>query len=319
MAPANSSFDELVATTLKNYRRQLADNITGNQVLFFMLKERGFMETRDGGETLVEPLLHGENTTVGSYDGYDVLDTAPQEGISAAEYNWKQIAGSVSINGKEEFQNSSSRERIVSLLEAKIQQLEISMRNEINSQLFSDGTGNGGKDLTGLAAAVENGAAWSTYGGIDSNTFTFWRNTWLDEAGVMTLGSMSNVVNSASRSKVRTDIILTTQAGYEAYEVLARTENTLNVSSTKLGDAGFQNLMFQGIPIVWDEDCTDGDMYFLNSQFLKFVVGRGRDFVVTPFQKPENQDAKVSQILVYAQLIQNNRRHQAVLDGITDA
>src|SRR5690349_22170622 len=159
---SNPNFDTLASTTLKNYRRQLADNITGHNVLWYMLKEKGFVREEDGGTTIVEPLLIGRNTTVKSYKGYDVIDTTPQTGITAAEYEWKQIAGSVTISGEEEFKNMGSKTRILSLLESKIQQLELSMMLEVNRQLQGDGTGNGGKDLGGLQAAVEDGAAWST-------------------------------------------------------------------------------------------------------------------------------------------------------------
>lgn len=316
MATANASFDALVSTTLKNYRRQLADNITGHQALFYLLKTKGFWEEKDGGETIVEPLLHGENSTVSSYSGYDILDTTPQTGISAAEFNWKQIAGSVSISGKEEFQNMGSKTKIISLLESKVRQLEISMQLTVNSQLFGDGTGNGGKDITGLNAAVENGSAWATYGGIDSNTYTFWRNAWVDEAGALDLASMRSVFNSASRGNSKPELIITTQTVYEAYESACLAANDITRVNTKLADAGFQNLEFKGVPMVFDEDAPSGAMLFLNPSFMKFVVGKGKYFVNTPFQKPENQDAKVSQVLLYCNLVLNNRARQGRLDGI---
>ena len=94
---ANPNFSVLAATTLKNYRNQMADNLTGHEALLWELKSKGFMRTEDGGTSIVEPLLYGRNTTVKSYNGYDVLDTTPQTGITAAEYDWKQIAGTVSM------------------------------------------------------------------------------------------------------------------------------------------------------------------------------------------------------------------------------
>lgn len=319
MAAANANFDELVTTTFKNYRPKLADNITGHQALFFMLKSKGLWEEREGGTSLVEPLLSGTNSTVKSYKGYEVLDISPQEGITAAEYNWKQIAGSLSISGEEEFKNSGSKTKIISLLESKTKQLEISMELEINNQLYGDGTGNDSKDITGLDLAVENGSAWSTYGGIDSNTHTFWRNTWIDEAGVLTLSAMRTLVNSASRGKSKPELIVTTQDGYEAYEDLILANNDITRTDTKLGDAGFINLLWKGIPVVFDEDCPAGAMLALNPTFMKFVVGKGRNFKVTPMQRPKNQDAKVSQVILYGNLTVNNRERQGRLDGITNA
>lgn len=317
--PANPSFSTLVATTLKNYRPQLADNITSHQALFFLLKEKGFFETKDGGESIVEPLLHEENSTVGSYRGYDIIDISPQEGISAAEYDWKQIAGTVSISGREEFQNSGSKQKVIDLLRGKVRQLEITMENEVNRQLFADGTGNSGKDITGLNLAVENGSAWSTYGGIDSSLAAnaFWRNTWVDQAGGLALPQMRTVFNSSSRGNSHPMLMITTQSIFEGYETLVLANNDITRTDSKLGDAGFQNLLFKGVPMVFDSDCPAGVMFFLNPDFMRFVIGRGRDFVTTPMVKPDDQDSKLSQILLYCNLTINNRERQGRLDGIT--
>jgi len=50
--------------TLKNYRGQLADNITNHQVLWLQLKERGFIREDEGGTSIVETLLIERNSTV---------------------------------------------------------------------------------------------------------------------------------------------------------------------------------------------------------------------------------------------------------------
>jgi hypothetical protein len=318
--PANTSFDALVTTTLKNYRKVLADNITGHQALWAQMKAKGFIREDEGGTSIVEPLLTGTNSTVASFSGYDIIDTTPQEGISAAEYSWKQIAGSLSISGEEEFKNSGSKTKILSLLEAKLLQLEESMKLELNEQLFADGTANGGKDITGLALAVEDGTAWSTYGGIDSSLAAnaFWRNQWLGSIGSFASNGhdkMRTLFNSASRSSSKPTLIVTTQDVYEAYEKSLTVNERF--TDTKMGDAGFINLLYKATPMVFDEDCQSGYIYFLNSDFLRFVVGKGRNFVNTPFQKPENQEAKVSQVILYGNLTCNMRARQAVGTGIT--
>jgi hypothetical protein len=342
---ANPNFDALVTTTLKNYRRLLADNITAHQVLWFMLKEKGYIKEEEGGSSIVEPLLIGRNTTVKSYHGYDIIDTTPQEGISAAEFDWKQIAGSVSISGREEFINSASKTKVLNLLESKIQQLQISMMLEVNRQLQGDGTGNGGRDLTGLAVAVEDGTAWSVYGGIDSNAFQYWRNQWIGGVTIVDtaaapltsnnvlgiqpfMDAMRTVYNSASRGKIKPTIILSSQAIYEAYEKsLVSNERYLDM---RLGDAGFQNLMYKATPWMFDEDMPNNNVYpslgvdlanqelmMLNDTFMRFVLGRGKNFVVTEMQRPENQDAKVSQVLFYGNLTSNNRARQGRISGVT--
>lgn len=292
------------------------------------MKQRGGVIEDEGGTSLVVPILHGKNSTVKSYAGYDIIDTTPQQGISAAEYNWKQVSGSVTISGEEEFKNSGSKTRILNLLESKISQLEISMALEVNRQIFRDGTGNGGKDITGLEIAVENGSTFATYGGIDSDANSYWRNQWTDSTAATLanfIGEMTTVYNNCMRGMVRPGIVVTDITTYGNYEKFLRSAGRLFPQENTLGEIGFQHLAFKSTPIIFDDDVkgsvsgTDtGVMYFLTLEFMKFVLGRGKNFVVTEFQKPENQDAMVSQILFYGNLTTSNRARQGRLDGIAD-
>src|SRR5689334_17337906 len=103
MAAPNSAFDQTVTTTLHNYlSTDLADNIFGALVLTKWLMANGRKKPASGGDFLVEPLLYGKNTTVNSYDAYDPIDTTPQTGITAAQFNWKLLAGSVTYSRVEQ-------------------------------------------------------------------------------------------------------------------------------------------------------------------------------------------------------------------------
>ena len=150
---ANANFDALLSTTLANYRSQLTDNVFTARPLTYTLMDKGRIRMLNGGTKIVEPLIYGKNSTVASYSGYDSLSLAPQEGISAAEYEWKQYAASIAISGIEEAKNNGEQE-IINLLEAKIMQAEESMRESFNQMFFADGTGNSGKDWNGLGNLV---------------------------------------------------------------------------------------------------------------------------------------------------------------------
>ncbi len=322
MAAGNSSFSTFVTSTLKNYRPTLVENLMGQQALLWQMKQRGFTEERPGSRSIVEPIMYGQNDTVGSYSGFDLLDTTPQKGITASEYDWKFIAGSVTMSGEEEFKNSGDKTRVFNLLEAKIRQLEISLKLELNGQLFAAGTANDGKDITGLLTAVPVATSWNIYGGIDSTDAdnSWWRSQWINftsdygadfgtsDGGksVMGLGAMRHMYNSCSIQNETPTIIVTTQELFEEYE--AHVEGSqLRTTDTKMADAGFMNQTFKGTPMVFDEDCQTASMLFLNANYMKFVTGKGRNFVSTPFQSPENQDAKVSNVLFAGNLVVNKR------------
>ena len=102
----NSNFNELLSTTIANYRDQLTDNVFNARPLTNHLMENGRLRMVDGGTQIIEPLIYGENSTVGVYSGYDTISLTPQSGISAAEFDWKQYAASIAISGIEEAKNN---------------------------------------------------------------------------------------------------------------------------------------------------------------------------------------------------------------------
>lgn len=322
--PANADFNTIATTTLRDYRPELSDQITGHQAILAQLREKEFIDEIDGGRSIVEPLLTDENDAATSFHGYDLLPVAPQEGISAAEYLMKQLVVPVTISGREEWENSGSRTMIINLLDSKLMQARITLSNQVNSQIFSDGSGNGGKDITGLAAAVEDGLVWGMYGGIDSSVAgnSFWRNVWVDfDATNTSFGTTSgssvegmnvlrNTYNSASYGTVKPTLGVTTQALFEAYEKHGE-GSKLELTDTTLLDMGFQTLSFKGIPIVWDEDCTTNTWFWLTAEHMRFKIGKGKNFVVTPFQTPYNQESSISHIILYAQITLNKRKAQA--------
>lgn len=307
----------LLSTTLKKYRKTLTDNIHKSNAVFYLMKENKVLREEDGGERIVEPLMYGKNTTAGSYSGYESLDTTPQEGIDSAEYNWKQYSVSISINGKEERQNAGTA-RIIKLLKSKVTQAEMSLTESLSEGLFSAGTGNGGKDLTGFEAMVLGSG---TYGGINSALHTWWQAGVESTSEALGLPKMRTAYNSASiGGKDTPDLIVMTQTLFEQYEGLftnvavtgsnarAGDFTTPSLGSKKIADGGFQSLAFKGVPVVWDEQVPSGTVYFLNTKHMSLAVHKDANFETTDFVKPENQDARVAQILWMGNLTCNRRK-----------
>lgn len=337
----DTSFNRVVATSLKGYSRVITDNITTKQVILWKLGQLGGIESRPGASSIVEPIISEVNGTVQSYSGFDPLNTSVSAGITAAEYAWKQLAGVASISGIEKFKNSGQATQVINLWDAIGKQLAISMRKTVNTQLFGDGTTNSGKDITGLLLAIENGDAWSTYGEIDSNANTFWRNQFIDVAGIDSGGSpnaaelaifragMTSLVNACLGGGDRPHIIVTTQTLHEYWEnriLLPQEHYERRESDQNMVQSGWENFLFKGIPVVWDEDMqpnTTGDdgqgMLALNLDYIKFVMGEGYEFSFTDPIRPDNQDAESVQCLLYCNMVTSNRRRQGRADFDTSS
>jgi hypothetical protein len=312
MPAGNTNFDALLSTTLANYRDQLTDNVFTARPLTYFLMDKGRIRMLDGGTKIVEPLIYGQNSTVGSYSGYDTISLTAQAGISAAEFDWKQYAASIAISGIEEAKNNGEAE-IINLLEAKIMQAEESMREGFNQMFFGNGTGNSGKNWNGLGNLV---SSVGTVGGIDRADAlnTWWRSYVNPNSGAFTLAKMATAYNSVSVGNDHPDMVLTTQTLFEKYEALLQPQ--LRYTDTKTADAGFQNLLFKAAPVTYDVHCPAGYAYFLNSKYLTLVGHSGKWFSQTEFVRPENLDAQYALIMCYGNLTIRNAAKQGV---ITDA
>lgn len=87
MASGTGQLDEIIATTFDKVRPVLADQITVELPLLAALNSKGSV-VEDGGKRIVRPVLYALNDTVGSYDGYDLIDTTPQDGFGEAIYDY---------------------------------------------------------------------------------------------------------------------------------------------------------------------------------------------------------------------------------------
>ena len=61
MASPNTTFTEMVTTTLRNHAPELVDNVSNNNALLRYLKDKGKIETESGGYEIVKPLEYAEN------------------------------------------------------------------------------------------------------------------------------------------------------------------------------------------------------------------------------------------------------------------
>ena len=309
----NAAFDEILSTTLKNYVPKLTDNIFSARPLFYALTNGQTIRRISGGANIVVPIIYGTNSTAGSYSGTDTISTTAQTGISAAEYSWGQYAATVTINGLEEAKNNGEAQ-IIDLLEGKIFQTQETVIENMNTMFWADGTGNGGKDWEGIQSLVSG----STVGGINPGAAgnSFWGPTQTYLGGVLSLAGMATMYNTISVGNDQPTIIFARRQGYEAYEALLT--SSIRYTDTDMADGGFQNLLFKGAPITFDDSCEANAMYFLNTKYIQLVAHSDVWFKPTPFVRPTNQDAVFSQLLCYGQLTISNRARQGRLHGITN-
>ncbi len=313
---------EIVASTIESRSRTAADNVTKNNAFYRWLKKAGNVKTVSGGSQIFQEFTFQENGNFGWYSGYDLLPVNAQEVLSGATFTLKQAACAVLISGLEQLQNNG-KEEMIDLLETRISNAEGTMINNLSAAVYSDGTGSGGKQLTGLASAVSDTPLTGTYGGIDRSLWPFWRNQVLSTGGAFAsatvLGFMNTMWASLVRGQDRTKLILTDTLGWNAY--VGALQNVLRFTSTDDADAGFAAVKFMDADVVLDGGiggfAPANRMYFLNPKYLFYRPHKDRNMVpLSPNKRiPINQDAEV-QILAFAgQITSNGAQFQGILRG----
>src|SRR5882762_4003443 len=167
------NLSEIVTTTLRSRTGVLADNMSRNNALLTRLNRKGKIKTFSGGRTIVQELNYANNQTFQYYSGYQVLNIAPSQTFSAAEYPIRQAAVAVSISGLEELQNSGE-EAIIDLLESRIENAEDTFMNGLSQGIYGDGTVT--NSVGGLQLLVATSPTSGVVGGIDRSQWSFWQN-----------------------------------------------------------------------------------------------------------------------------------------------
>lgn len=319
---ASPNLSEIITTTLRNRTGKLADNVTDNNAILYRLKQRGRTKSASGGRTLVQELAYQENSTFMWYSGYDSLDVSATDVMTAAEFDWKQCAAAVTISGLEQLQNSG-KEKILDLMENRIDVAEKTMMNQISAGCYADGTGNAGKEIGGLQHLVADAPTSGTVGGINRATWSFWQNQYRDSStnsvtmSATTIQSEMNIMYSRLvRATDRPDLIITDSTLWLFY--LGSLQAIQRITNDKMASAGFTNLKFMDADVVLDGgqggNCPAGHMYFLNSDYIHYRPHSERNMVVLGGERMNtNQDAVVKLIGWAGNMTLSNAALQGVL------
>lgn len=286
MSFANTSYSDILATTIESRSGEIADNVTKNNAVLMQLKQKGRQRPFTGGHKIIEPLSQAANGNGGFFSGYDLLPVAAQDVITAAEYAIKQYAVSVTMSGLEKIQNGG-KEGILDLLEARLGVAEATMANDLSQGIYSDGTGSGGKTLTGLDAAVPQDPTTGTYGGINRATASnvFWRSQLYDPSATPISTTIQQYMNilwaSCQRGADRPDLILSGGTIWATY--LASLQALQRFTGAETGKLGFPSVKFMDADVVLDGGiggfATATDMYFLNTNYLFWRPHAGTNMV----------------------------------------
>lgn len=321
MPSPNTVFTELVSTTFRKHAKEIKDNVSKNNALLGRIMDKKQTRKEDGGLTIAAPLDYANNGTYQRYSGYDVLNVGASDVISAAEYQWRQIAINVVASGLE-LRTNSGDSRIINLVKARMKNAIRTFKNNFSADLYSDGTLP--NQVNGIQALISD-TGTGTVGGIDSSAWAFWRNQ-VQSAAAPIQGGGAITPSATTIESLMLPLWLAQVRGDDQPDLIVADNNYFTFyeqsqvslkryTSADSASGGFVSLKYKKADVIFDggSGIPVNRMYFTNTDYIELVVHQDADLAIMDEMKPYNQDAAVVPILWMGNLVCSNRSLQGVL------
>lgn len=313
---------QLVAAAWEDYvKTDPADQVFN---FFWLLKnlQVGDSFRKGAGDPITGTIEYALNTTVKSMSELESLDVQRVDVFDRYEYAWKFVGGLIVMSEFEKLMTAGAAGKF-DLEAGKIDNLKKTMQYTVNADLYSDGTGSGGKQAGGLQYIVSTTPTTGTVGAINRATYTFWRNQQTSGAKTSTAydnykASLRSIYNlcSSGVAMETPDFGVTNRTDFEGYESLSVTVERLErsaVTDKLLSGYKGDHVMFKDIPLSFDFAAPSGNTYILNRRnlFIRYAAW----MKAFPPNTPVNQFMDVVKILTLYNLVSDNPRRLGVVSS----
>lgn len=323
MASPNSTYsNDVLATTAQLLEDVLFDEIKTKNALTALLEKYDAIEYKDGGPTIVIPIMFAENGSYKRYSGADQLNTSSNDVFSVFQASWCQIALNVQANGRELLINSG-RSQNKDLLKSRFMNAKTTFANEFNIDLLSDGTAT--NQITGLQAQISADGT-GTIQGIARASYSFAKNQFrrctTDGGAAMSAATivpnMDVLDTSIAAYRGNTKAILSDNTSFQYYEQTVHPLQRLNKSDGDLGKLGFKTYAYKQAEVVFEPTVSGmpaSTQYWIDPEVIALIVHEKRDLVQLDTRNSFNQDAQISYLAWMGQLVGKNYRRLGTLNN----
>lgn len=321
MGIPSSVFTETVSSTLRNHPSEIADAVSNHNGLLTYLKKRGKITKESGGYVIARNLAYQENGTYTRYSGYGTLNNASSDVHTAAKVDWFQASVAITMSGRERRMNMG-RQQIFNLVKGRIDVAKNTAKNNQSVDIYSSGSLT--NQMYGLSHILQTNGQGTVHG-IDSGTWTNWRNQFHEMAGTNTWskatikGEFNQLLLKCTRGAEQPDLAICSHdifsAFWESQQDLQRYTDSDEATS------GFRTLKHSGpsrvMNVIHDSNSnlstTAERGYFLNLDTWEFIVHPDANWTLSDELNSQNQDAFTQYLLWMGALICKNRRDNGIL------
>jgi hypothetical protein len=253
-----AAYQQILSMAVEDRSSGYQDLVSNNNALLAVMKKKGLWQTYSG--PFIRQTLQIGKQSAQWYSGYDQLLNPAIDLFNDAVYSPKMVVVPI-ILSLQEILNNEGESQILDVFESYLAAAERSLEDAMDAGIYSDGTANGNKQITGLATAIPALPNTGVYGGIDRATATIWRTSAFDPSGAAGTTSLTpigtqvtsatirpmlnSVMTQRSRGRDYADLLIMSPEHYAAYDA-ATVAIQRQQGNTSLGTLGFSALEYIG-------------------------------------------------------------------------
>ena len=250
---SNAAYQQILSMTLEERSADYQDLVSNNNALLAVMRRKGLWQTYHGPQ--IRQTLQIGKQNAQWYSGYDQLLNPAIDLFNDAFFSPKFVVVPIVLS-MQEILNNEGEGQLIDVYDAYIDAAERALEDTMDAGIYSDGTANGGKQITGLATAVPIVNTSGVYGGIDRGTAIIWRTQTFDAQSFnATIGTqvtsatirpfLNAIMTRQSRGRDYADLLLMSPEHYAAYDA-ATVAIQRQTNETSLGQLGFSALEYIG-------------------------------------------------------------------------
>jgi len=274
-------FTQRATDALYAHERQLADDISTRVAIVGVLGAAGRIQIIEGGQGWNERILYAESSNAGHRSWRSSVAVDNPDYKTMASYDGAFYSDSVVINQVER-DEAKGEWGLGNVVEEAWQRARITAVSQIGSVLFATTKASAYHPISlplMLPATLPASQTGSTRGGIDSAANKWWRSQ-ANTTAVTDIGSsgssgglreVQKMMLSCRRggaAKQKPNFALTTDALFTRFTSNAESGRRWEANA-KIASLGYSSVIFDGMTVVSDVNCTAKAFYTINTNTLR--------------------------------------------------
>ena len=245
-------------------------------------------------------------------------------------------------------------ERILELLATEMDSIAQDLTDDLGGYFYT-GTSATGTSFDSILNAADDSTNFANYGSLARSTYTTLKGYYVATVGALALSDLSTAYNAVKIGAVNPSLILATSAEWTTYENLLQPTvragyqmtgypqvtrtGVVSARAALRGDIGFDSIWYRGTPMVADEKCTSGKVFFVTEQYFYFAgidlpdyqkfntseanvegpqaIPIPRGFNWSGMLRSTSQPAEVGHLYYVGNFVSSDPRRQGQLTGVT--